>query len=111
MRTSYTDGVALRALLTPGLSQGSKSFLSIPLASLCSGNECALVLSIDHARVSSDIGPFQQSLSPTVGGDRFQVSEGIAHEIDRGGFYHQRGGSFFGEDHGDCVEQDRRHSR
>ena len=59
MRTSYTDGVALRAPLPAGLSQSSKSLFSIPLASFCNSNECTLVTSIDHARVSFNIGLFQ----------------------------------------------------
>src|ERR1019366_5143353 len=92
------------------LSQCSNRLFPIPLAGLCRSNEYGLVIGIDNACVFSDVGLFQQGLGTIVGGDRFEMTESVAHELDRGGFDHQRFGAFVGEDHGDCVEHDRRRS-
>jgi len=43
-----------------------------------------------------------------VGGDCLEVTESIAHEIDRGAFHRQCLCAFFGKDDGDSVKQHRR---
>ena len=81
------------------------------MAGLCRGNKCVFVVGIHDARVLSDIRRFQKRLTAFVDGDGLEMTEGIAHEIDRGAFLRQRLCAFVGEDDGDGVEEHGRRTR
>ena len=76
----------------------------MPLARLCRRNKCVFVVGIHDAGVLSDIRTFQKRPAAFVDGDCLEMTERIAHEIDRGAFPRQRFCAFVGEDDGDCIE-------
>ena len=86
------------------LCQCSNELFPVPLARLCRSNKCVFVVGIYDARVLSDIRFFQKHLAAFVDGDCLEMTESVAHEIDRGAFHRQCLCAFVGEDGGDCVE-------
>ena len=86
------------------LGQGPNALFPRPLARLGHGNEGVLVVTIDDARVSLNIGFFQKCLAALVDGNGLEMSEGIAHEIDRCAFLGQRFCACIGKDDCNCVE-------
>jgi len=46
----------------------------------------------------------QKRLAALVDGDRLEMTESIAYEIDGGAFHRQRLCAFIGKDDGDCVK-------
>ena len=64
--------------------------LPAPLPRLGGGDEGAAVVGADHAAVRRHAGLLQQQLAAVVDGDRLEVAEGIAHEVDRRAFLRQR---------------------
>src|ERR1019366_7485288 len=68
------------------------------------GNKCVFVVGIHDARVLSDIRYFQKRLAAFVDGDCLEMTESIAHKIDRSAFHRQCLCPFGGKDDGDCAE-------
>src|SRR5659263_5346 len=103
--------LALQALRNGRLRQGSNGLFPVPLARLRRSDKCVCVVGIHDACVLSDIRCFQKRPAAFVDGDCLEMTESIAHEIDRGAFHRQRLCAFVGEDDGDCVEQHGRRTR
>ena len=60
-----------------------------------------------HARIRHHAGRLQQGLATLIDADRLEVAEGVAHEVDGGGFAPQRLGASVREQHGHGIEQHR----
>src|SRR5450830_391845 len=94
----------LKALRNCRLCQCSNRLFSVPLTCLCRSNKCVFVVCIHNACVLPDMRYSQKRLAALVDGDRLEMSESIAHEIDGGAFHRQRFFAFIGKDDGDCVK-------
>ena len=75
---------------------------------LCRGDESDSVVGIHNPCISSNVRRFQELFAALVEGDRFEMTVGVAHEIDGRALCRQCLRTFLGEDDGDRVEQDRR---
>ena len=71
------------------LCQCSNRLFALPLARLCRSDKGVFVVGIHDARVLSYMRSFQQRLAALIDGDCFEMTESIAHEIDRCAFHRQ----------------------
>ena len=72
-----------RARPRPWSGQRADLRLALPLPRLGRGDEGLDVRRLDHAGVLLDPGGGQQRLAAAVGGDRLEVAEGVADEVQR----------------------------
>src|SRR5665647_1838028 len=91
----------LKALRNWRLCQCSNRLFPVPLACLCRSNKCVFVVCIHNARVLSDMRYSQKRVAALVNGDRLEMTESIAYEIDGGSLHRQCLCAFVGEDDGD----------
>ena len=63
--------------------QCPNGLLPVPLSRLGRGNEGVVVTNIHDARVSCDVRGSQEQMAALVGADRLEMTEGVAHEVDR----------------------------
>src|ERR1035437_2635707 len=94
----FVGAYTLKTLWHWRLCQCSNKFFSLPLARLCRHNKRVCVVAAYDARVLSDIRYSQKRLAALVDGDRLEVTESIAHEIDGGAFQRQCFCAFIGKD-------------
>src|SRR5665647_2587803 len=78
--------------------QRPNGLLPVPLSRLGRGNEGVVVTSIHDARVSCDVRGSQEHTAALVGADRLEMTEGVAHEVDRRALERQCFGAVIRED-------------
>src|SRR5665647_1599941 len=83
----FVETYTLKALRNCRLCQCSNRLFPVPLARLCRSHKCVCVVGIYDARVLSDIRYSQKRLAALVDGDRLEMTESIAYEIDGGAFH------------------------
>ena len=97
--------MAFRILRNRLLCQCPDGLFAVPSSRLSNGNKCVFISYVNYAGVLFDLRRFQKDPAAFVDSDCLEMIESIAHEIDRGAFFHrQRLCAFVGENDGDRNE-------